>query len=272
MTVAARRAVVTEIVRNVGRGERWACRLVSAPRSTQRYRSRRPEQAEVRERLRAHAEARPRWGYRRLHVLLRREGIAINLKRTYRLYREERLMVRKRKRRRLVVVRRPIEATTRLNERWSMDYMSDSFASGRRYRILNVVDDCSHESLASEVDTSLPAVRVIQVLEQLEIERGLPRRIVLDNGSEFRSQKLDEWAYRRHVQLDFIEPGKPVQNAFVESFNGKMRDECLNQHWPRDLTEARVEIAAYREDYNEVRPHSSLGQRTPNEFARAMTR
>jgi putative transposase len=222
----------------------------------------------LRERLHELAEARPRWGYRRLHVLLRREGIPINRKRTYRLYREERLMVRRRKRKRVIVVRRPMEVPTRVNERWSMDYMSDSFVSGRRYRILNVVDDCSHEDLASEVDTSLPAVRVIRVLEELEIERGLPKRIVLDNGSEFRSQTLDEWAYRRGVQLAFIEPGKPVQNAFVESFNGKMRDECLNQHWTRDVAEARSVIGAYREDYNEVRPHSSLGQKTPNEFAR----
>lgn len=268
MTVAARRAAVVEAVKVAGISERHACRLVSAPRSSHRYRSRRPEQAEVRERLRAHAEARPRWGYRRLHVLLRREGHAINLKRTYRLYREERLMVRRRKRKRMVVMRRPVEVPARVNERWSMDYISDSFINGRRYRILNVVDDCSHEGLASEPDTSLPAARVIQVLEELAIARGLPRSIVVDNGPEFRSQALDEWAYRRAVQLDFIEPGKPVQNPFVESFNGKMRDECLNQSWTRDVAEARVVIEEYRQDFNEVRPHSSLGQKTPSEFAR----
>lgn len=268
MTVAARRAVVTEIVTHVGRGERWACRLVRAPRSSQRYRSRRPVDGALRERLHELAEQRPRWGYRRLHVLLRREGVPINLKRTYRLYREERLMVRRRKRKRVIVVRRPMEVPTRVNERWSMDFMSDSFINGRRYRILNVVDDCSHEAVASEVDTSLPATRVIRALEELELERGLPKRIVLDNGSEFRSQALDEWAYRHDVHLAFIEPGKPVQNAFAESFNGRMRDECLNQHWTRDVAEARSVIGAYREDYNEVRPHSSLGQRTPSEFAR----
>jgi len=268
VTIAARRAVVTEIVTHVGKSERWACRLVRAPRSSQRYRSTRAPDTDVRLRLHAHAEQRPRWGYRRLHVLLRRDGVPINLKRTYRLYREERLMVRRRKRKRVVVVRRPIAAAATLNERWSMDFMSDSFVNGRRYRILNVVDDYSHEDLASEVDTSLPAVRVIQVLEELLTERGLPKRIVVDNGSEFRSQKLDEWAYRHGVQLDFIEPGKPVQNAYVESFNGKMRDECLNQHWFQGLAEARAEIAAFRMDYNEVRPHSSLGQKTPSEFAR----
>jgi putative transposase len=268
VTVAARRAVVTEIVSHVGMSERWACGLISAPRSSQRYRSRRPADGALRERLHELAEERPRWGYRRLHVLLRREGIPINRKRTYRLYREERLMVRRRKRKRVVVVRRPIEAPTRVNERWSMDFMNDSFINRRRYRILNVVDDCSHEDLASEADTSLPAVRVIRVLEELLIERGLPERIVVDNGPEFRSQELDEWAYRHSVQLDFIEPGKPVQNCFVESFNGRMRDECLNQHWFRDLAEARAEIETFRHDYNDVRPHSSLGQRTPNEFAR----
>jgi len=268
VTVAARRAVVTEIMANVGKSERWACRLVRAPRSSQRYRSRRRVDGALRERLHELAEERPRWGYRRLHVLLRREGIPINLKRTYRLYREERLMVRKRKRKRVIVVRRPMEVPTRVNERWSMDFMSDSFITGRRYRILNVVDDCSHEALASEVDTSLPATRVIQVLEELELERGLPMGIVLDNGSEFRSQALDEWAYRHGVQLDFIEPGKPVQNAFAESFNGRMRDECLNQHWTRNVREARSVIGAYRDDYNGVRPHSSLGQKTPSEFAR----
>jgi putative transposase len=268
VTVAARRAVVTEIVSHVGMSERWACGLISAPRSSQRYRSRRPADGALRERLHELAEERPRWGYRRLHVLLRREGIPINRKRTYRLYREERLMVRRRKRKRVVVVRRPIEAPTRVNERWSMDFMNDSFINRRRYRILNVVDDCSHEALASEPDTSLPATRVIRVLDELEIERGLPERIVLDNGSEFRSEALDAWAYKHGVQLDFIEPGKPVQNAFVESFNGRMRDECLNQHWTRDVTEARTVIEAFRQDFNEVRPHSSLGQRTPSEFAR----
>lgn len=268
MTVAARRVAVTEAVGRAGMSERHACWLVNAARSSQRYRRRRGEQRELRERLRTLAQERPRWGYRRLHVLLRREGVPINLKRTYRLYREERLMVRRRKRRRLVVVRRPMEAPRGLNERWSMDYMSDSFVNDRRFRILNVVDDCSRENLASEVDTSLPAVRVIQVLEELLIERGLPKRIVVDNGTEFRSRALDEWAYRRGVQLDFIEPGKPVQNAYVESFNGKMRDECLNQHWFRNLSEARTEIASFKDDYNEVRPHSSLGQMTPREFAR----
>ncbi len=177
-------------------------------------------------------------------------------------------MVRKRKRKRVVVVRRPMEVPARVNERWSMDFMSDSFISGRRYRILNVVEDCSHEALASEPDTSLPAARVIQVLNELELERGLPERIVLDNGSEFRSEALDQWAYDHDVQLDFIQPGKPVQNAFAESFNGRMRDECLNQHWIEDVTEARSVIGAFKQDFNEVRPHSSLGQRTPSEFAR----
>jgi putative transposase len=158
-------------------------------------------------------------------------------------------------------------APTRLNERWSMDYMHDALITGRRYRILNVVDELSREGLASEVDFSLPAVRVIQTLEEIGLERGFPTSIVVDNGPEFRSRALDEWAYRHGIVLDFIEPGKPTQNPFVESYNGRMRDECLNQHWFRELHEARETIEAHRQDYNEVRPHSSLEDRTPAEFA-----
>jgi putative transposase len=247
--------------------ERRACRLLAAPRSSQRYRSCRPGQEELRAKLRAHAEARPRWGYRRLHVLLQRDGVVVNHKRVHRLYREEGLAVRRRKRKRLAVTRRPMPAPTRLNERWSMDYMHDALITGRRYRVLNVVDDLSREALAGEVDFSLPAVRVMQTLEEIGLDRGFPASIVVDNGPEFRSRALDEWAYRHGIVLDFIEPGKPTQNPFVESYNGRMRDECLNQHWFRELHEARETIEAHRQDYNEVRPHSSLEDRTPAEFA-----
>jgi putative transposase len=176
------------------------------------------------------AEERVRWGYRRLLVLLRREGIQSNHKAVYRLYREEGLAVR-RKRKRVAVPRRPMMLPQRLNGRWSMDYVSDVIRGGRRTRIFNAVDDLSREGLASEVDTSLPARRVIQALEEIALERGYPERIVCDNGTEFRSRALDEWAYENSVSLDFIQAGKPVQNPFVESFNGKMRDECLNVHW-----------------------------------------
>jgi putative transposase len=204
-------------------------------------------------------------------VLLRREGVQANHKAVYRLYREEGLAVRRRKRKRVSAPRRPMVLPQRLNERWSMDYMSDVLRGGRRIRIFNVVDDLSHEALASEVDTSFPARSVIQALDEVAMERGYPERIVCDNGPEFRSRILDEWAYERGVSLDFIQPGKPVQNPFVESFNGKMRDECLNVHWFADLVDARARVREWREDYTKVRPHSSLGQRTPSEFAAAFS-
>lgn len=217
--------------------------------------------------MRELAEERRRWGYRRLHRVLYRTGWKVNRKRIYRLYRAEGLAIRRRRRKRMAVARVPMIAPSRLNERWSMDFMSDVLTSGRRFRILNILDDFSREGLADEVDFSLPARRVIRALDILALERGLPERIVVDNGPEFRSSALDEWAYQHGVTLDFIEPGKPVQNAFVESYNGRMRDECLNEHWFTSLEEARQVVELYRKDYNEVRPHSSLGDQTPAEFA-----
>ena len=243
---------------------------MGAPLSSQRYRSRRAPELELRTRLHALAIERVRWGYRRLHVLLEREGRRVNVKRVYRLYREEGLAVRRRKRKRVAVARAPQPTPTRLNESWAMDFMSDVLVGGRRYRILDVLERLSREDLASEVDTSLPAVRVIRVLDEIALERGYPARIVIDNGSEFRSAAVDAWAYEHGVALEFIEPGKPIQNAAVESFNGRMRDELLNQHWWRTLDEARRAVAAYREDYNQVRPHSALGNQTPEEFASAL--
>jgi len=235
--------------------------------SSQRYRSRRPPQAELRARLHALAVERVRWGYRRLHVLLRREGTRVNVKRVYRLYREEGLAVRRRKRKRVAVARAPQPVPTRINERWAMDFMSDVLVGGRRFRVLNVLERLSREALASEVGTSLTARRVIQVLDEIALERGYPFGILVDNGSEFRSAALDAWAYTHNVTLEFIQPGKPIQNAAIESFNGRMRDELLNQHWWRTLDEAGRAVADYREDYNRVRPHSALGNRTPEEFA-----
>lgn len=252
---------------HAGLSERRACRFFGHPPSSQRYRSRRPAQDELRSRLRDLAIERVRWGYRRLHLLLEREGRTVNVKRVYRLYREEGLAVRRRKRKRVAVPRAPQPAPTRLNERWTMDFMSDVLAGGRRYRILNVVERLTREALASEVDTSLPALRVIRALDEIALERGYPEGIVVDNGTEFRSMALDAWAYEHGVTLEFIQPGKPIQNAVVESFNGRMRDELLNQHWWRTIDEARRAVAAYREDYNHVRPHSGLGNRTPAECA-----
>jgi len=202
-----------------------------------------------------------------LHVLLRREGVRVNRKCVYRLYRDEGLAVRRRKRKRVAVARQPMPVPSRLNDCWAMDFMSDALAGGRRFRILNVVDVLSREALASEVDSGLSARRVIDALEVIALERGYPARISVDNGPEFRSVALDAWAYEHRVTLEFIQPGKPTQNPIIESYNGKMRDELLNLHWWRTVAEARAAIAAHRIDYNQVRPHGSLDERTPQEFA-----
>jgi putative transposase len=213
------------------------------------------------------ARERPRYGYRRLHILLRREGYEVNHKRIHRLYRSEGLMVRRRLRKRIAAGKRvPLPVPTRPTERWSLDFMSDQLADGRVFRTLNVVDDFTRECLAIEVDTSLSGVRVVRVLEQLCAERGHPLGLVMDNGPELISKVMDAWAYRSGVELRFIQPGKPVQNAYVESFNGKFRDECLNEHWFFSVAEAREVIEDWRQDYNEFRPHSSLGDLTPEQF------
>jgi len=251
----------------LGRPLSRAAQLVAVARSSLYYRSRRQE-GEIRQQLRALAQERPRFGYRRLHVLLKRAGVRINHKRVRRLYREEGLMLRRwRRRKRASLLRVPMVAATRPNQRWSMDFVSEVLATGRRIRVLTVVDDYTRECAALEVDTSLPGLRVAQVLDRLAATRGLPAVIRTDNGPEFAGQALDAWAYRRGVKLDFIRPGKPVENSYVESFNGKLRDECLNGHWFLTLAEARQTIEAWRTYYNGVRPHSSLGHLTPEEFA-----
>jgi len=269
--VAERRSAV-ESARAAGLSERRACRLVRQPRSTERYRSRREPQEELRERLRALASEWLRRGYRFLHTLLRREGQRVNHKRVYRLYREEGLTVRRRRRRRkqMAVARCPMPEPSRLNECWGADFMTDSLVSGRRIRILNVIDALSREGLASEVDTSLPARRMVEILEQIALEReSYPARLVLDNGPEMRSRELDAWAFEHGVALDFIDPGKPMQNPVTESYNGRMRDECLNANWWWSVEHARQGINAWRVKYNTERPHGSLGDRTPAEYAAA---
>lgn len=256
---------------HAGLSERSACRYLGTALSSQRYRSRRPPQEGLRQRLRELALERVRWGYRRLHVLLRREGVEVNHKRVYRLYREEGLTVRRRKRKRVAVARKPMRVPTCRNEGWALDFVSDALSTGRRFRILNVMDVLSREALACEVDTSLPAARVVRVLDEIALARGYPASIRLDNGPELRSRALDQWAYEHGVVLDFIAPGKPTQNGFVESFNGRMRDELLNTQWWRTVAEASRAIAGYREDHNRVRPHDSLGRRTPEEYAQTLT-
>jgi putative transposase len=263
----AQRTAVRAIQAKFGLSERRACALVGLGRSTCRYRARRPEWPALRERLRVLAGERRRFGYRRLHILLRREGFRANLKRVYRLYTEEGLTVRRRRRRRRVPRGVPrLAAPTRSNERWSLDFMLDMLDDGRRFRILTVVDDFTRACLALEVDTSLGGRRVVQVLQRVIESRGIPTMLVTDNGPEFISRVLDAWAYAHGIELHFIEPGKPNQNAYVESFNGRLRDECLNEHWFFSLSQARETIETWRVDYNAVRPHSALGDVPPEEF------
>jgi len=273
---AEREAV--RVVREEGqRSERRACGLIGMNRGSWRYQPKQRNEAVLRSRLRELAGERPRFGCRRLHRMLRREkenGTAkwvVNHKRVYRLYREEGLAMRRKKHKRFrAEARVPLVLPTRTNQLWTMDFTRDSLASGRKFRTLNLMDGYTREALWIEVDTSLPGLRVVQVLERVAQERGFPEAIQVDNGPEFISQAVDQWAYWNGVVLHFIEPGKPVQNAFIESFNGKFRDECLNQGWFTSLDEARRIIEAWREDYNTVRPHSSLGYRTPEEYAAAV--
>ena len=250
--------------------ERHACRLLGLARSSHRYRARRRERdGALRARLKELAAKRMRFGYRRLTALLVGEGLAVNHKRVYRLYREEGLAMRIRPRRRIRwtgAVSSPVAA--RPNERWSIDFVRDCVRTGRVIRMLTVVDDCTRECPAIEVDSSLGGLRVRRVLDRIASERGLPEAIVLDNGPEFRGRALAAWSEERRVRLEFIQPGKPAQNAYAESFNGRLRDECLNANWFTSLSDARRKIESWRQDYNELRPHSSLNYLPPAEFAR----
>lgn len=270
MTPEQRRTAVTSAMTTAELSERQTCRYTGFARSSQRYRAQRSSRTELRERLHTLAILRPRWGYRRLYRLLRREGMVVNRKLVQRVYREEGLAVRRRTRKRVAVPRTPLPAPAAPNERWSMDFVSDALGDGRKFRALTIVDDFTRESPAIEVDTSLPGERVVRVLEQLGVSRGLPKAIVCDNGPEFRGEALDQWADRHGVALQFIQPGKPIQNAFAESFNGRFRDECLNESWFVSLEDARQTIEAWRVDYNVARPHSGLADRTPEEFAKEL--
>jgi putative transposase len=268
VTAAARRAAAGYLQQSYQASERRAGQLLCLSNSSVRYRSRRPIAEDLRQRLRELAAERPRYGYQRLWVLLRREGWPVNHKRIYRLYCEEGLKLRKRRRRaRAQVERVPLPLPTRADERYSMDFRRDTLADGRVFRTLNIVDDYTRECLAIEVDTSLPGARVVRVLDRLAATGRQPLRIVVDNGPEFASKAVDQWAAQHGVSLRFIDPGKPMQNAYVESFNGKFRDECLSQHWFISLEEARGVSEEWRVDYNERRPHRSLQPQTPAEFA-----
>ncbi len=248
--------------------ERRACRIIGADRASMRYRSRRPPDAALRERLRQLANERRRFGYRRLYVLLRREGHVVNRKRVYRLYKSERLMVRRRGgRKRALGVRAPIPLPAAANERWSLDFVHDQMVDGRRFRILAVVDDCTRECLALIADTSIPGSRVARELDRIVAGRARPAAIVSDNGTELTSNAMLRWADERRVAWHYIDPGKPIQNAFVESFNGRLRDELLNETLFHSLPHARAALEAWRRDYNAERPHSRLGWLTPLAYA-----
>lgn len=240
------------------------------PRSTHRYVSRRGPQTALRMRLRDLAGVRPRYGYKRLTILLNREGWGVNHKRVFRLYREENLGVRVKRRKRLVSRPRvPRPVPTGPNQRWALDFVADRTVDGQRFRVLTVIDVFTRECLALTVARQLRSPAVTATLDGVIAERGQPAALTVDNGTEFTANHFDAWAYTHSIAVDFIRPGKPIENAFIESFNGRLRDECLNAHWFYSLADARQTIAAWRWDYNEMRPHSRLGGQTPNEFAAA---
>ena len=273
VTPAAHREAAAYLQSTYEMSERRACRVIGTDRTSVRYQATREDDGVLRARLTALAQERRRFGYRRLHVLLRREGHAVNRKRVQRLYREERLTVRRRGgRKRAMGTRRPIETPSAPNQRWSLDFVSDQLTDCRRFRILAVVDDCTRECLALVADTSLSGRRVARELDAIIRERGSPPdTIVSDNGTEYTSNAILAWADETRVGWHYIAPGKPQQNGFIESFNGRLRDELLNETLFRSLPHARAVLEAWRCDYNEQRPHSKLGWLTPQDYAAALT-
>jgi len=268
VTPDAKREAVAHVVQEHGVSQRRACEVLSVDRSSMRYRSIRSDDACIREAMKKVASERRRFGYRRIHIMLDRQGIIMNLKKLRRLYREEKLTVRKRGgRKRALGTRRPLALPSRSNERWSLDFVSDAFTDGRRFRVLAVVDDFTRECLCLVADTSLSGHRLARELDTLIAKRGKPKTIVSDNGTEMTSMAILKWCQHTHIEWHYIAPGKPMQNGFIESFNGSFRDECLNETLFSSLGQARATITSWREDYNVNRPHSSLGNITPSEFA-----
>jgi putative transposase len=261
---AAKREAVAHLRSAFEMSERRACAVISVDRTMIRYRSIRPDDSALRDRLRGLAQERRRFGYRRLFILLRRDGEPSGITRIYRLYREEGLTVRKRRtRRKAIGMRAPILVEARPNARWSLDFVHDQLDNGRRFRVLNIVDDVTRECLASVPDTSISGVRVARELTTLLARRGKPEMIVSDNGTELTSNAVLKWAQDHGLQWHYIAPGRPMQNGFVESFNGRMRDELLNETVFTSMAQARAVIAAWVADYNTARPHSALGYQTP---------
>ena len=268
VTPVARREAVAHLRGVHEMSERRACRVIGCDRMTVRYRSRRPDDPRLRERLRALARERRRFGYRRLLIFLRREGFLVNHKRLLRIYREERLMVRKRGgRKRAIGSRTPMPAALRPNDRWSLDFVSDQMVDARRFRVLAIYDDCTRECLAAVADVSLSGRRVARELDPLIASRGKPRSIISDNGTELTSNAILSWCADTRVDWHYIDPGKPMQNPFIESFNGRLRDEFLNETLFTSLMQARLALEEWRRDYNTVRPHSRIGWLTPAEHA-----
>lgn len=264
----AARKVVEHVRELFDLSERRACSILGVDRTSMRYVHRRSDDADVRERLRAIAGERRRFGYRRLGIMLSREGVVMNHKKLLRLYREEGLRVRRRgARKRAMGTRSPMAVPQGSNQRWSLDFVSDALACGRRFRILTVVDDHTRECLALIADTSLSGVRVARELDTVIDVRGRPLMVVSDNGTELTSITILRWTQERGIEWHYIAPGKPQQNGFVESFNGRLRDECLNEHLFASLAHARSVLAAWRHDYDYVRPHSSIGGQTPAQAA-----
>jgi len=263
----ARRIAVSYTVESFGLSSRRFCRLVGICRASYAYQPKDKDDEVLRLRLKELAEQRHRFGWHRLHVMLKREGVVINHKRTERIYREEGLSLRlKKRKKKAAVLRVMLPQAEHVNQRWSMDFASDSTLARRRFRVLAIVDDYSRECPAIEVDSSIPGAKVVDVLERLAESRGLPEVITVDSGPEFAGKAMDEWAYRRGIRLNFIRPGKPVESAYAESFIGRLRDECLNENWFSSVREARDIIETWRRDYNAVRPHSSLDNFSPREF------
>ena len=270
MKPQARKAVVSYTQNNYPVSERRACRLFRLSRTVSRYQSKRSDDPKIIARIKELAETRRRFGYRRLFTLLKREGIKMNQKKFRRIYREQKLSLKFRKGKKIKSMpRAPIELPKARNQRWSMDFMSDALGpTGRRFRVLTVVDDFTRECVLLYADFSIPGSVVTKALDSVG---ELPKIFNIDNGSEFTGKAMDTWAFEKGIKLDFIRPGKPNENAFIESFNGKLRDECLNENWFVSLEEVRRTIEAWRIDYNENRPHSSLGDLTPKEFAAQTT-
>ncbi len=266
MELIALKAAIEQVRQDYAFSERHACCVMMLAVSTYRYKSKCSDEP-LRTKLVELAREKPRFGYRRLHVLLRRGGEAVNHKRLHRIYREAGLVIRRKKRKHCVREGKPLMARTAANQEWALDFAHDAVACGRTIRVLSVVDVYTRECLALEVDTSFASRRVTRVLEAIVAERGQPQAIRCDNGPELTSRHFLAWCVERKIELLHIQPGKPTQNAHIESFHARLREECLRVSWFQNLFDARRRIATWRAEYNQERPHSSLGYRTPNEFA-----